>query len=126
MRGLITLAALALLAVVAVTGCGGDSGPLTAAPDDPGTVEADYEYVIPDGTADRLAQGEVVEIMPSTLTVRVGEVLVIRNQDRVGQQVGPFWVGAGETLTQRFSRPGRLEGACVLQPSGKFIIDIVG
>jgi len=86
---------------------------------------ADYDYVIPAGTAERLDRGEDVTIIPDSLTVKVGEVIRIRNDDVRGQLVGPFFIGAGETLTQRFSAPGQLSGACQIHRSGQFVITIV-
>ena len=83
---------------------------------------ADYEYVIPAGTGERLDAGERIEIIPAELEVRVGEVLRIVNLDQRGHAVGAFYVAGGETLTQRFSSPGELSGDCSIHPSGSFTL----
>jgi plastocyanin len=90
----------------------------------PADAAPDWDYVIPLGTADRIARGEVVDIVPSELRVEVGQVIRIRNDDTRGQLVGPFYVGAGETMTQRFSAPGRLEGACQIHVGGRLVVEI--
>ena len=38
--------------------------------------------------------------------------------------IGPFFVGAGETLVQRFSAAGEFEGLCTVHPSGEFILTV--
>ena len=98
------------------------SGPLVV-PD--ATADAyDYDYDIPPGTGDRFDRGEVIEIIPAELEVNVGEVLRIVNRDDRDHLIGPFFVGAGETLVQRFSSPGEFEGLCTVHPSGEFILKV--
>jgi hypothetical protein len=87
--------------------------------------EFDFDYLIPPGTADRIAAGEEVEIVPQELVIEVGESIRIVNDDAVGHIVGVFYVGAGETLTQRFDSPGELSGECSVHPSGAFTLRVV-
>jgi plastocyanin len=111
------------LAWAAVAACGSDpSGPLIT--DAPSAGEADYTYVIPEGTADRLEAGELVEIIPAQLDVKVGEVIRVVNEDDEGHFVGIFYVGAGETVTQRFASPGEYVGQCSVHPSGQLTLTI--
>lgn len=84
----------------------------------------DLVFVVPPGTADALRQGESVDIIPNPLQVRVGQTVRIRNLDDASQVVGPFFVRAHETVTQRFVAPGRLSGTCALHPSGQLEIVI--
>jgi plastocyanin len=115
------LAALALAGVLALTACGDDSS-------DPGTEsaatvdEATYEFVIPVGAGEALDAGTPLEILPARLEVQVGETIRIVNEDDRGHSVGPFFVGAEETLTQRFSSPGEFVGACTVHPSGELVL----
>ena len=92
--------------------------------DDPGVAEADYEYLIPKGTGDRIRAGDDVEILPAQLDVYVDETIRIVNEDNEGHFVGIFYVGAGETVTQRFSSPGEYTGQCTIHPSGKLLLRI--
>lgn len=113
-----------LLAVVAAAcgGGGGREGALVVP--DPTATSADYEYVIPAGTGARFDAGEVVDILPGEMVVKVGEVLRIVNQDDRNHLIGPFFVGAGETLTQRFSTAGEFTGVCTVHPSGQFVLEV--
>ncbi|MDJ0769057.1 MAG: hypothetical protein QNJ12_09695 [Ilumatobacter sp.] len=88
--------------------------------------EASYEhdYVIPLGTADRMANGEPVQIVPAELTVRVGDAIRIVNDDSEDHVVGVFFVASGETLTQRFNSAGVLEGECSVHESGSFTLRV--
>lgn len=83
-----------------------------------------HDYVIPFGTNNRLAGGERIEIVPQVLDVKVGDVIRIENRDSYGSQVGIFHVGAGETVTMKFTTPGKLTGACDVHPSGEFTINV--
>jgi hypothetical protein len=62
--------------------------------------------------------------MPSELQLRVGDVLRIRNEDRVDQPVGPYLVAAGEQFELRYGKPGRYEGYCPLSEDGRYRIII--
>lgn len=109
-----------LFGAVAV-GCGDDgSQPRTEAV----TVDeaATLEYVIPVGAGEALDAGTPLEILPAELEVNVGDTIRIENQDDRGHTVGPFFVGANETLTQRFSTPGEFEGVCTVHPSGQLVL----
>lgn len=87
-----------------------------------GVTEFDHDYVIPAGTADRLAAGELLEIVPAELVVKVGDTIRIVNEDDTDHLVGLFFVGAGQTMTQRFRSEGTLQGECSVHPSGQFRI----
>ena len=115
------VAAAAALTLVACGG-GGGSDPATEAI---GSIdEATYEYVIPAGAGEALDAGMPLEILPAELEVRVGETIRIVNTDDRGHTVGPFFVGANETLTHRFSSPGEFTGACSVHPSGEFVLRV--
>lgn len=83
-----------------------------------------HSFVVPAGTGERLDRGENVEIVPRTLEVKVGDSLVIRNEDSRTHTVGPVVVRAGETAEQNFTRPGVVEGECTVHPDDKFTIRI--
>lgn len=83
------------------------------------TADPEFDYVIPAGTADRLAAGETVEILPAEIEAQVGDSIRIDNQDREAHVLGPWYVGPGEVLTQRFASEGELVGECRVHPSGQ-------
>lgn len=117
--------AVAALAVVTAACAGGDdgSGPGVVAVEED-TASATYEFVIPVGAGEALDAGEPLEILPAELEVVVGETIRIVNDDERGHLVGPFFVGAGETLTQEFSSPGEFVGDCTVHPSGQLVLTV--
>lgn len=121
----------ALLPVVAVASLlagralrGSSERPLDVA-DAAGAAFYEHDFVIPLGTADRIAAGELVEIVPAELVVAVGESIRIVNDDTEDHYVGVFFVGAGEMLTQRFRSAGVLEDLCTVHPSGSFRLRVL-
>ncbi len=123
-RSVRRVAALALASaciVGVVVGCSDDaSQPGTEAVSVAET--ATFEYVIPAGAGEALDAGTPLEILPAELEVDVGDTIRIENQDDRGHTVGPFFVGANETLTQRFSTPGDFVGVCTVHPSGELVL----
>jgi len=116
--------ALTVALMVVIGGCSSSpSGALVV--DEIVAGAAEYEYVIPPGTAERLRSGETVEILPEELNVHVGEVIRVINQDDEGHFVGIFYVGAGETVTQRFASPGEFIGVCTIHPVGQLTLRVV-
>ena len=106
---------------------GGDDGPsvgmrITEAA---GVEDVDWFYRIPVGTADRIAAGEAVEIVPAELVVQLGDTIRIVNDDSSAHIVGVFFVGAGEPVTQQFQSVGVLEGDCSVHPSGSFSLRVI-
>lgn len=74
----------------------------------------ELRIVIPEGTQALIEAGQEPDIIPSEIVMSLASqpILVIENQDNSAHQVGPFFVGAGETVRQHFSRPGIYEGGC--------------
>lgn len=81
MRRGLAATALVALAILPVS-CGSDDPPAIASYGEVSEDEAaDYEYVVPYGTSVRINAGQVVDLMPQYLQVRVGETIRIKNQD---------------------------------------------
>lgn len=137
---------LLVVALIGLSACGGDSteapsaAPVTTARAGFGETNwraenlpgmgatfgggATYEFVIPEGAGDRLAAGEPLEIVPGRFEALVGESVRIVNHDRRGHNVGPWYVGPNETLSQKFTSPGVYEGLCTVHPSGALILEV--
>jgi hypothetical protein len=86
----------------------------------------DRVIVIPAGTAERLAAGQDVALIPEDLDFRLRDRLIVINDDVVEHQVGPFTVAPGDRLERRFSEAATFEGFCSLHPGGRITIDIAG
>jgi plastocyanin len=122
-RGRLRVSALAVALCLLLVACASDEpGALVA--EAPEASAADYAYRIPLGTAERISSGEPVEILPAQLDVTVGEVIQIVNEDEEGHFVGIFYVGAGETVTQRFASAGEFVGQCSVHPSGQLTLTV--
>lgn len=115
----------ALAAVVLLAGGCGSSDPAPLVIDDASASAADYSYTIPAGAGEAIDRGEPLDILPRELNVNVGELLELVNLDDRGHLVGPFYVGKGETLRQRFNAPGTFIGACSVHPSGEIVLTVV-
>ncbi len=115
---------VALVAAIALlSGCGDDETSLHL-DEEVSAVEADYHFVIPLGAGEALDAGTPLEILPARLDTKVGELLEIVNEDARGHLIGPFFVGAHETLRQRFAAPGEFEGVCTVHPSGEIVVAV--
>jgi hypothetical protein len=101
----------------------GSAGPLVVEAGTSGA--ADYSYTILPGSGEAIDRGEPLEILPGELVGHVGEVIELVNLDDRGHLVGPFFVGAGEIMRQRFNSPGDFVGACSVHPSGEFVLTVV-
>lgn len=122
MRSRWIAAVVATVAGLLLVSCGSDSSSEPGAEAIDAVDVATYEFVIPAGAGEALDAGTPLEILPGELDVRVGETIRIVNEDDRGHTVGPFFVGANETLTQRFSSPGEFVGVCTVHPSGEIVL----
>ncbi len=112
--------------VIAVTalglaGCGGSD---TFGVGEAVNGDADHAFFIPEGAGEAIDAGEPLAILPAELDVAVGEILEIVNDDVRGHLVGPFYVGAGETLRRQFTSPGVFTGGCTVHPSGEIVVTV--
>ena len=94
---------------------------------DPGPVSGvDHQFVVPAGTGTTLDAGGTVEILPRDLEVRVGDRIVVLNEDTRAHAVGPWTVPAGATFRFRFKAVGRYDSHCSLHSGGgRFFIDVL-
>jgi hypothetical protein len=84
----------------------------------------EYVFEIPAGTADRLAAGEDVEVLPADLRLDLRDRLVVVNLDDRAHQIGPFPVAPGERLERRFSDAVSFSGFCSLHADGSIDIEV--
>lgn len=112
-HSLVLLVVLASL-LAALVGCGGEA---TSDAEQP-----TYDFVIPAGAGDRIDAGEPLDILPAEIVAELNETIQIVNNDDQGHALGPWFVGPGETLRQRFTTPGVFDGACSVHPSGEFAV----
>lgn len=84
-------------------------------------------FTVPNGSVARLAAGEQLDILPSTiqLSLRDQDTLVIRNEDAQPIQVGPFKIAPGQQFEQRYYNPGTYDLMCTLHQSQRLRIVVV-
>lgn len=109
-RSISIVIGVTILALLAATACVGGNGSRT------------IEIVVPAGTQERLVAGEPIDIMPTRLELKVGDTLLIRNEDSVSQSVGPYHVAAGTDYRLTYGAPGRFEGYCPLSAGKRYEI----
>lgn len=102
-----------LLAIVAWAGF----APITLA-----TREKLFE--IPKGTYARRAAGNLVDILPSTITLTLGvdDVLLLRNLDEVPQQFGPTIMMPGQSFRLPFEVASENRFDCSAHSSGQMVV----
>lgn len=84
----------------------------------------EYHITIPAGTGALIARGEDPDVIPARIELVLEEkdILVIENQDIEGHRIGDFWVGAGETLRQKFHSEATYQGECTIHKSAQIQI----
>ncbi len=82
------------------------------------------EIVVPDGTAERVAQGLPIPSIPEEMIFYEGDQIVVINQDRESHQLGPIWVPAGARGVLSLEKPVKYELACTFQPTNKLGLDV--
>ena len=101
---------LAVLLTIAsiVSACSGSNSSSTA------TTGAVYEVVVPWGTYESTMRGELVDLLPAVLDVKVGDEFVVVNEDEFTHTIGPFTVRPGETMRHIWKKPETILGECSL------------
>ena len=82
-------------------------------------------FEIPHGTYARRRAGDLVDILPSsiTLTLGVNDVLLLRNLDEVPQQFGPTIMMPGQSFRLPFEVASENRFDCTAHSSGQMIGD---
>lgn len=75
------------------------------------------ELVIPAGTAEKLAHGDVVLGIPTEMTFVEGDILVVRNEDSVSHQLGPVWVPPQSSGVLQIQEANTYSYACTFEKS---------
>jgi len=83
------------------------------------------EYVIPVGTEKIVAAGNAVPTLPDKWQFLVGDVLLLRNEDIVNHQFGPFWIPAGATITMPLERASKFSYLCSVHPNGSIQMEVL-
>lgn len=83
------------------------------------------ELVIPAGTAQNVAKGQVPPSIPEDMTFVVGDTLVVINQDEVDHQLGPLWIPPGTSASLNLDTEQNYILDCSFQPDKVFGIDVL-
>ena len=77
---------------------------------------------IPPGTASNVARGQPARSVPTHISARVGDTLLLVNDDTADHMLGPFYISSHQTVSVPLQRAGTYRGTCVLQPNHHFTI----
>lgn len=82
--------------------------------------DRELRILIPLGSAMQILQQEGDEIIPEEIRLALDgrNILVIQNDDIIDHQVGPYFVRAGETIRQEFTRAATFVGTCTARHDG--------
>lgn len=83
------------------------------------------ELVIPEGTAEQIAQGAEEVAIPEGMTFVIGDVLLVRNADVVDHQLGPLWIPAGRAASLRFDTADKIAYQCSFVVGNYFGVDVL-
>ncbi len=72
--------------------------------------------VIPMGTANLIMAGGESPSIPTEMTIVVGDVLIVENQDDADHQLGPLFIPRGAIAKLTFNKPENLAYACTFTP----------
>jgi hypothetical protein len=82
------------------------------------------ELIIPAGTAENVAKGQVALPIPEDMTFVVGDTLVVVNQDSVDHQLGPLWIPPGTSASLNLDTEQNYAFECSFQPTKVFGLDV--
>ena len=78
---------------------------------EPGVIE----MVIPAGTAELIRAGEAPPEIPKDMRFVVGDTLKIINQDNENHQLGPLWIPANSSASQKLTTEENMVVECTFQ-----------
>lgn len=82
------------------------------------------EMVIPDGTAERVARGEVPPTIPDSMKFVVGDTLLVKNNDSSAHELGPLWIPAHSSASLSLDTAASYAYSCSFQPGKSFGLDV--
>ena len=82
------------------------------------------ELIIPAGTAEKVAKGQVPPAIPEDMTFVVGDTLVVVNQDNVDHLLGPLWIPPGTSASLNLATEQNYAFQCSFQPTKVFGLDV--
>lgn len=82
------------------------------------------QLVIPYGTADQVAEGIGNRSLPTNMDLVQGDVLIVKNEDKVAHQVGPLFIPPSTSSALSLDNVNDLSYACSFVPTKKLGINV--
>lgn len=82
------------------------------------------ELVIPYGTADQVKQGAYNPLLPTSMTFVEGDLLIVRNEDKVAHQLGPLFVPPNTSSVLSLNTANQYSYTCSFEPSKTIGLDV--
>lgn len=83
-----------------------------------------FTITIPNGTAQKISEGESPITLPQNQVYVVGDQLVVKNEDSVNHQLGPLWIPSRSTGNLYLGQPESLAYECSFEASNYFELDV--
>jgi len=80
--------------------------------------------VIPEGTAEQVANGEQPPDIPQDLVFVVGDVLLVKNEDDTSHSLGPLWIPAHSSAQMQLGEEQNIAVECSFQPGNYIGLDV--
>lgn len=117
MAGLIVRRMLVSLLLGIVAGTGINELSFIFVKTDAGRGPQRVELVIPAGTAEHIAHGELSTNIPAQMIFVVGDVLSVKNEDSVTHQLGPLRIPPNASANMTLNQADNLTYTCSFQPT---------
>jgi hypothetical protein len=82
------------------------------------------ELLIPEGTAERVAQGQANPALPDKMVFVVGDILSVKNEDHITHQLGPLSIPAGTSASMTLNQADNMVFTCSFQPTAFQGLDV--
>lgn len=83
-----------------------------------------FNLVIPYGTADQVKEGIGNNSLPTRMDLVAGDVLMVKNEDKVAHQMGPLFIPPGTSSALKLDNASDYSYECSFNPTKKLGLNV--